>query len=192
MRKSKKHDLEEIIKRMDNKLEESEEDDKEKTNLLQEGMGEGEAGGETTTGSEWQMRDSKTWDISKVMTEKKGNVTIAVFRDEMSKIYDKDNHDHKVKAVSDIREYLFNSMFPLPSYCKKIAWFIAILWSIAAFITALVYGLRFDVAYKAVDNEDNPNYKLYQNEKCWNTSLALNTDGNYHGLNLLQKIYKDN
>ena len=102
-----------------------------------------------------------------------------------------------LKIVKDMRLKFYEWMFPLPSYCRDVAWVILILWAGAACVTAvrtlcsiisflqsvtkdilacsvpqIVYGLSFDVPAESSDNEDNKHYTLYQNG-CWNTSLQL-------------------
>eukprot|EP01084_Bolivina_argentea_P080829 146387_1 len=77
----------------------------------------------------------------------------------------------KVKAVSEIRMYLFNKAFPLPRKCKKIAWTVVILWSIAATIITIIYGLSFDLEMEAEENHHNPNVALIESSDCWNSTL---------------------
>ena len=76
-------------------------------------------------------------------------------------------------------------MFPLPSYFKRVAWILLIIWSIAAFVIALTYGLQFDIEYTQRDNPNNANYEIYQSEPCWQSSMALNIE------NVLSSEYFD-
>merc|ERR1719242_423122 len=71
-----------------------------------------------------------------------------------------------------MRQGFYEWMFPWPSYCRDVAWVILILWSAFAGITAIVYGLSFDIPVTREDNESNENYQLYESG-CWNTSLQL-------------------
>eukprot|EP01083_Nonionella_stella_P145413 455623_1 len=111
------------------------------------------------------------WDMGEFM--ERDDLTIAVFNEHVGKLYDKENQEHKIKAISDIRKALFDQMFPLPHVFKKVGWIILIFWSLAACITAIVYGFKFDIEAKAIENTKNPNLALYKNDDCWNTTLAL-------------------
>jgi len=124
--------------------------------------GEGQA---STTGT----------NVRAFMTER-GNVTMAVFSEHVNKLYDEEDRDKKIQAISEIRRYLFESMFPLPTKCKVIAWIIVVLWSAAACITAIVYGLSFDIQYSAKTNTQNSNAALYEEEPCWNSTLQLSME----------------
>eukprot|EP01084_Bolivina_argentea_P256747 432385_1 len=97
---------------------------------------------------------------------KKDDLTMGMISQEIEMLYG-NNEENKIAAISQIRKVLFASMFPLPYKCKNIAWIIIIIWSITACITAIVYGLSFDINYmKKGENE------LYD-EECWNKTLKL-------------------
>ena len=52
------------------------------------------------------------------------------------------NAQHKMEIIDEIRRTLLKSMYPLPNYCKKIAWIIIILWSAAAVFVAIIIQLK--------------------------------------------------
>eukprot|EP01083_Nonionella_stella_P183457 663081_1 len=118
---------------------------------------------------EWMQWDMKTW-----MTEN-DDVTISIFNEQVQKLYDQENQQHRIWAISDIRSVLFDTMFPLAHGFKRVGWVVLIIWSLAACITAIVYGFKFDLEATAVDNPDNPNSALYQDD-CWNNTLGLRVE----------------
>eukprot|EP01084_Bolivina_argentea_P164123 285381_1 len=139
-------------------------DDEEKESSNEEGVDDTNT---TVNGNEMAM------DIRSFMAEN-GEITVADFNKHLEKIYDKENEQQKIRAVSDIRMILFDSLFPLPHYCKRIAWILLILLSIGACITAIVYGLQFDTEYSNHGfDKKQKNYDLYKNNQCWNTTLKL-------------------
>ena len=87
------------------------------------------------------------------------------------------NKDNKYVALTEIRKTIYNDIYPLPTKTKKVAWIILILWSVAAGITAMVYGLAFDLEYVQVINEQNSRYidGKYDNA-CWNVSYTLKAE----------------
>eukprot|EP01083_Nonionella_stella_P194834 718302_1 len=111
------------------------------------------------------------WDMGEFM--QRGDLTIRDFNAQITKLYDQDNKEHKIRAISDIRKALFDKMFPLSHAFKTVGWIVLILWSLAACVTAIAYGFKFDLEATAIENTENPNHALYQNNDCWNTTLAL-------------------
>ena len=85
--------------------------------------------------------------------------------------------DSKIKVVSDVRKSLFNQTHPFPNKCKRYTWILLILWTIAAAIIAVAYGLLFDAPYSKRYNKNIDNYGLYQ-RPCWNNSMALQMEYN--------------
>eukprot|EP01083_Nonionella_stella_P127003 384661_1 len=107
----------------------------------------------------------KDWDMKAWMAET-DDLTISIFNEQIEKLYDQDIYEHKIQAISDIRKALFDTMFPLPHAFKRVGWIVLIIWSLAACITAIVYGFKFDIEARAIE--------LYQNgDNCWNNTLAL-------------------
>eukprot|EP01083_Nonionella_stella_P081611 224887_1 len=88
---------------------------------------------------EWKQWDMKAW-----MTDT-DDVTIRMFNEQIEKLYDQKNQQHKIHAISDIRSVLFDKMFPLAHGFKRVGWIVLIIWSLAACITAIVYGFKFDL-----------------------------------------------
>eukprot|EP01083_Nonionella_stella_P106930 309061_1 len=108
----------------------------------------------------------------------KSHVTIREFGKKLQEEFnirdeEDDGYLHKVKTVSQVRNYLFRKRFPLPHIYERIGWIVLILWSAAACIIAIVYGLRFDMDAHAAKNSANPHMDLYENDECWNTTLSL-------------------
>eukprot|EP01083_Nonionella_stella_P308653 1089990_1 len=105
--------------------------------------------------------------------KKEGTIRVAHFDENLTKLIANKGHEEHVKAVSEIRLYLFNKRFPLPHKCKKIAWTILILWSIAATVITIIYGLSFDLEMEAEADPANPNVALIEAMDCWNSTLSL-------------------
>ena len=101
------------------------------------------------------------------------------------------NLENNIETVIKMRKKFYEWMFPvyfhlflyslhsfhsfckqLPSYCRIVGWIVLIIWSIGASVTAIVYGLSFDINPTAEPNEQNSNWEKYQ-EDCWNSSLVL-------------------
>eukprot|EP01083_Nonionella_stella_P127458 386058_1 len=114
----------------------------------------------------------KQWDMKAWMKET-NDVTISIFNAQIKTLYDEQKLEHKIRAAADIRSVLFDKMFPLSYGFKKVGWIVLIIWSLTACICAVVYGLKFDLEARAIDNRNNPNLALYQNDECWNNTLAL-------------------
>merc|ERR1719242_1267150 len=53
----------------------------------------------------------------------------------------------KLALVENVRLVLYHSLYPLPRYCKKVAWIVLLLWSLSCAFVAIVYGLQFDLMY---------------------------------------------
>ncbi len=110
------------------------------------------------------------------MTEKRNTLNIGIVSGEIQKLYHEKEESYKIMVVSEVRKLIFEDMFPFPNIFKTIAWIIIILWSIGACITALVYGLSFDLTFddNPPINSNNENIRsgLYE-EECWNNSMAL-------------------
>eukprot|EP01083_Nonionella_stella_P085166 236013_1 len=51
----------------------------------------------------------------------------------------------KATLTAEIRLILFNYNYPLPHYCKKVAWSILIALSLVCIMTSVIYGIRFDL-----------------------------------------------
>eukprot|EP01083_Nonionella_stella_P172283 590697_1 len=111
------------------------------------------------------------WDMGEFM--QRSDLTIRTFNAQITTLYDQENQEHKIRAISDIRKALFDKMFPLSHTFKTVGWIVLILWSLAACVTAIVYGFKFDIEARAIENTENSNHVLYQNNDCWNTTLAL-------------------
>jgi len=112
-------------------------------------------------------------EIKGFVTQRKGKVDVKEFQTHVATLYDDSDEAQKLLAVSNIRQFVYDSMFPLPYACRAVTWTLIVVWSAAACIMAIVYGLQFDTLYAAQGlNEDNPNYELYKSD-CWNTSLQL-------------------
>eukprot|EP01083_Nonionella_stella_P251794 868353_1 len=114
----------------------------------------------------------KDWDMKAWMDET-DDLTICVFNEQIEKLYDQDIYEQKIRATSDIRKVLFDTMFPLPHTFKKVGWIVLVIWSLGACITAIVYGFKFDIEARAIENTDYPNLWTYQNDDCWNNTLTL-------------------
>eukprot|EP01083_Nonionella_stella_P064340 167594_1 len=119
---------------------------------------------------EWTQWDMKAW-----MTET-DDVTLSMFNEQIENLYDQENRQHKIHAISDIRSVLFDKMFPLAHGFKRVGWIVLIIWSLAACIAAIVYGFQFDLEARSIENPNNPNSALYQNDDCWNNTLALQVE----------------
>merc|ERR1719361_695571 len=78
----------------------------------------------------------------------------------------------KVQQLETMRKHFYDYNFPFPPITRKIAWVILVLWSAAATVTAIVYGLSFDLEVEAEDDKKSTNWDLYESG-CWNTSLQL-------------------
>eukprot|EP01083_Nonionella_stella_P308652 1089980_1 len=135
-----------------------------------EGSEEG-AGAITTMVSARASAAWNDWDMAGFM--QRDDLTIAAFNDQIRKLYDQENQEHKIRAISDIRKALFDKMFPLNHAFKKVGWIVLIIWSLAACVTAIVYGFKFDIDARAIENTNNPNAALFEDNDCWNTTLAL-------------------
>ena len=98
---------------------------------------------------------------------------VGTFSDTINDIHQNDD-DMKIAVIEDIRQTLLKSMYPLPHYCKMVAWILIILLSFVAAIFAIFYGLYFDLHYTEVTNSNNINIEsgLY-NESGWNNSINL-------------------
>merc|ERR1712176_1173518 len=67
-------------------------------------------------------------DIGKIV---KKSATMGEFSDKITTIHGEDPKN-KYTVMQNVRKELLNSMYPLPHYCKKIAWILLIIWSAAA------------------------------------------------------------
>jgi len=85
---------------------------------------------------------------------------------------DLDDVEEQMKQLEEMRKHFYEYNFPFPPITRKIGWVILVLWSCAAVIVAVVYGLSFDLEPTEEVNTDNANYELYENG-CWNNSLQL-------------------
>merc|ERR1719242_164576 len=86
----------------------------------------------------------------------------------------------KLRRAAEMRESLYNQMYKLPSFMKKIAWVFLIVISVAACLIAIIYGLSFDLQMAKSVNTNNENYELYESG-CWNTSLQLRIENELSG-----------
>eukprot|EP01083_Nonionella_stella_P173732 600142_1 len=115
----------------------------------------------------------KDFDMKEFLTKvQKENWSIGRFDAHLGKYYDRNNNEHKIRAMSSIRKILLEQMYPWPHRFKKIGWIMLIVWTLAAVVIAIMYGLSFDMAVTEEANPDNPNAALYAGD-CWNTTLAL-------------------
>ena len=76
----------------------------------------------------------------------------------------------RYQEVSAIRMKLYRKKYKLPSYCREIAWCCLIISSIIGCVTAILYGLSFDLTMVSTVNENHSNADLYASD-CWDTSL---------------------
>ena len=74
-----------------------------------------------------EITSNQEWNVRKIMSEGGGNVTTAMFSNEMNKIVDGEDINAKIIAVSELRKYLFKTMFSLPSYFKTLSWIFLII-----------------------------------------------------------------
>eukprot|EP01083_Nonionella_stella_P116509 346218_1 len=131
-------------------------------------------GGDTETTHHERLNTD--W-VKNYMKKDRESLCVAQFHQNLSELVEQKGDEDidatraKVKAVSEIRMYLFNKAFPLPRKCKKIAWTVVILWSIAATIITIIYGLSFDLEMEAEENHQNPNVALIESSDCWNSTL---------------------
>ena len=77
--------------------------------------------------------------------------------------------------VSDIRMRLFRKKYKYPSKCREIAWCILLFTSITGCITAILYGLSFDLSVTPSINEDHANAAMYASD-CWSNLLHLRVE----------------
>jgi len=201
VQKSKKHDIDEIEKRLgidhkkgvgqdDAKHEDSDQEDgnkleavtsvtvtdqKEEEDDDQEGEGEGPVStkaGDTLTTPDVNWADGGYASIRGFISEQ-GNFTLKAFTAHLSSVYADDDYDKKILAINEVRKALYDQLYPLPHFTRYIAWVLVILWSATCVVVSIVYGIQFDQAALAVANEDNPNAELYASSSCWNTTLSL-------------------
>jgi len=118
--------------------------------------------------NETKQDDAEQIDIQSMMTQR-GDMTVAEFED-LFKVADR---NRQIRSLDDIRQVLYDRLYPLPYWSRYIGWIIIVLWSIAAIVVAIVYGIQFDQNLDSELDPNNPNYDLYANSECWNTTLAL-------------------
>eukprot|EP01083_Nonionella_stella_P072369 195090_1 len=80
--------------------------------------------------TQWVEWDMKAW------MEETDDVTLSIFNQQIQRLYDQDNQQHRIRAVADIRRLLFDKMFPLSHGFKGVGWIVLIIWSLATCITA--------------------------------------------------------
>eukprot|EP01083_Nonionella_stella_P152013 486665_1 len=145
-------------------IEEEDEENSDAGSDIEESKEEEESDGDKP----WKDFDMKEF-LTKVQKE---NWSIGRFDAHLGKYYDRNNNEHKIRAMSSIRKILLEQMYPWPHRFKKIGWIMLIVWTLAAVVIAIMYGLSFDMAVTEEANPDNPNAALYAGD-CWNTTLAL-------------------
>ena len=84
--------------------------------------------------------------ISTVQTLKM-HTTIREINTVLKKAQQNKSRAEKLALVENVRLVLYQSLYPLPRYCKKLAWIILLLWSLSCAFVAIVYGLQFDLLY---------------------------------------------
>merc|ERR1711892_928084 len=79
----------------------------------------------------------------------------------------------KIDDLEKMRKHFYDYNFPFPPMTRTIGWVVLVLWSSGAVLTAIVYGLSFDITPEIMGaNKANENYALFESD-CWNTSLQL-------------------
>jgi len=131
--------------------------------------------------------------LKEFVTTHRGTVTLQAFQQYVSRMFEANDESKKILTVSNIRRLIFDDLFPLPNKCKKVAWIALIVWSIAACVTAMVYGLQFDALYDSRLNPENVNYEEYATDPCWDNNLYLHleaekSDAQFAALNVQQNI----
>merc|ERR1719295_1289157 len=114
--------------------------------------------------SEWEEYGER---VAKLTTDV-DKMSVAVLSHEVDKLSAADGQTEaqRVRAVAHIRRVLFESLYPLPHSFKKLAWAVLVLWALAACITAIVYGLSFDIEYSSTEKES-----AEAAEPCWDAPL---------------------
>ena len=79
---------------------------------------------------------------------------------------------HRLQLVNDVRKTLFNTLYPLPHYCKTVAWIIMIFWICVATITAVLCSLQFGLQYEAETNSASNDINQYEQD-CWENNQKL-------------------
>ena len=92
----------------------------------------------------------------------------------------------KYQEVSVIRLQLYEKAFKFPPFCREIAWCILLVTSIGACLTAIVYGLSFDLEEVSIPNEDNSNADLYGTD-CWMSSMQLRIENELSAMKFDEK-----
>eukprot|EP01083_Nonionella_stella_P081841 225679_1 len=85
------------------------------------------------------------------------------------------NGMEKRQLAAEIRVFLFDYNYPLPNWCKKVAWSLLIMVAIICMIVTVVYGLQFDIKsqeYEAVQREIE-NMKQINAQSFCNLSHSL-------------------
>eukprot|EP01084_Bolivina_argentea_P085497 154520_1 len=92
--------------------------------------------------------DGKETDITK---HKKSKVKMGTVGDITDVLNKQKSINYKqtriIQLTSDIREIIFNSMYPLPAKCKQISWYLLAFLSLIASVIAILYGLQFDLQF---------------------------------------------
>ena len=100
------------------------------------------------------------------------SVSLKRRRSSTAQLTESASKSQRFQQVSDIRMRLYENKYKYPQKCREIGWCILLFISITGCITAILYGLSFDLQVKASMNSNNPNEALYASD-CWNTSLHL-------------------
>ena len=95
-----------------------------------------------------QLRMSTTLtDALSVVQKNKMNTTIRQVNIALRRAQKNKSRTEKIALAESVRHTLYDSMYPLPRWGKKVAWTILILWSFACALIAVAYGIQFDLLY---------------------------------------------